>query len=179
MAGSLGLIDTDPLRPMRPITGPLPLPSWMTGEGAAAPEYCTKSLGALPTIVITSTSSPYVTGLEARKWDKSIWSSYGDSGLKYIPLWVYNENTWDTLHGRPALQQSALPRADCFIDVFDTAPGLLDLVTTVDSKIEQVYGIRGVHGLSPDIMDGKALIRKVLAGFGPIAAQSQRNHRAQ
>jgi hypothetical protein len=46
----------------------------------------------------------------------------------------------------------------------------MDLITKKNSTIDQLYNIPGVRGLSDDIMDGKALIRK-LVGIYHAAVQ--------
>jgi hypothetical protein len=39
----------------------------------------------------------------------------------------------------------------------------MKLISRKNSSIDQLYNIPGVRGLSDDIMDGKALIRKLVA----------------
>jgi hypothetical protein len=138
-------------------------PKWQIRDGVAAPRSCIpESIDGAPiTIFVTTTSQPYMYGSKTRKWENTIW---GPDSAQHIKnnLWVYHENTWDVMHGRPALKKEDIPRADCFIDVFDAAPGLLDLVTK-PNHIDDLYQVKGVRGLSDDIMDGKALVRKLVS----------------
>jgi hypothetical protein len=107
-------------------------------------------------------------GYKLRDWEGTLWGPDSQPKIKNT-LWVYNENTWDVMHGRPALKQSEVPVADCFFDVFDAAPGLLELVSD-KGHIDDLYRISGVRGLSDHIMDGKALVRK-LAALSHAASQ--------
>lgn len=138
--------------------------------GIQAPASCIpKAEGSEPiTVFVTSVTQPYIQGYKKRDWEGTLWGPDSQPNIKNT-LWVYNENTWDVMHGRPALKQSEVPVADCFFDVFDAAPGLLELVSD-KGRIDDFYRIPGVRGLSDRIMDGKALVRK-LAAISHAAAQ--------
>jgi hypothetical protein len=139
------------------------LPKWQTAEGVAAPSTCfPKSVSGMPqTIFVTTTSQPYMYGSKSRNWENTIWGPDSGRNIKN-KLWVYNENAWDKMHGRPELEEGFMPQVDCHLDVFDAAPGLMDLVSK-KNHIDDVYQVQGVRGLSDDIMDGKALVRKLVA----------------
>ena len=110
-----------------------------------------------PTVMVTSTSGPYITGAAARKFERTIWA---EPNFK-TPLWVYHENSWDKKHEREPLTASMLPKVDCFVDVFEANPGLSEIISKKTSTITKVYDIEGTRSLSEDIYDGKALIRKL------------------
>jgi hypothetical protein len=115
-----------------------------------------------PVFAVTSLTGPFARALAGRPtpFMGSLWSS----PLENIPpLIVYNEDAWDEAHGREPLDATLLPVADCVVDVFDAAPNLHAALRANDSAFNAIYELPGIRSLSDDILDGKALVRKVVA----------------
>ena len=135
-----------------------------------------------PVIAVTSTTSSWSQHAAARKepWKRTIWAD-----TRFLPpLVIYHEDKWEKAHGRPPIDRAAFPkivdahgnaRPTCFVDVFDAAPNLLPALLTTHKRMhpkaagwyhrvfERFYSIPGTRTLSQQIMDGKALVRKMVA----------------
>ncbi|GAB5369619.1 hypothetical protein AAMO2058_001420800 [Amorphochlora amoebiformis] len=114
--------------------------------------------GEPPTIFLTTSTTKFMRMKKRFNFSHSFW----DSKSSY-PVWYFHENTWDNYNNRKPLRESEVPNTSCFLDVFDSTEGLLSLLTTKDSVIDELYKIPYILSLADTIMDGKALIRKVAA----------------
>ena len=124
-----------------------------------------------PTYAVTSLTGPFAATAAARSppWRDTLW--HGRHKPALVPrLLVYHENSQDVIHGRPAVKPEALPFVDCTVDTFHAAPRLQRMLAPRRAGMfESFYNIRGTLGLSDNIMDGKALVKKMVA----IASSAQ------
>ena len=115
-------------------------------------------------VAVTSITGPASLHFFERKWKHTLW---GSASLESVPpLIVYHEDAWDALHGRVHLDPHmfpGLPNGVCYFDVFQAAPKLMESVVATDGMYEAFYAIPGTLSLSDTIMDGKALVRKLVA----------------
>jgi len=110
------------------------------------------------TVFVTSSNSKFIQLRQRSEFSHSLWQNR----IPY-PLWMYHENTWEIAYGRNPLKKDEIPQSDCFLDVFEAVPNLLEFLQNEGSYVNEFYKIDGVRSLSDSIMDGKALIRKVAA----------------
>eukprot|EP01065_Artemidia_motanka_P053550 TRINITY_DN9964_c0_g1_i1.p1 TRINITY_DN9964_c0_g1~~TRINITY_DN9964_c0_g1_i1.p1 ORF type:complete len:1116 (+),score=280.82 TRINITY_DN9964_c0_g1_i1:76-3348(+) len=118
------------------------------------------------TVFLTTVTAPFIRIAKARDWEYSLWgrSSRKNREENGIPLWVANENKWDHHHGRPGITAADFPGStECFFDVFDASPTLMNYLTDPLSPVSRAPQIPGTLSLSDQIIDGKALVRKVVA----------------
>lgn len=59
-----------------------------------------------------------------------------------MPIWIYNDNTWDEFHGRGKLQASMVPIPVCMIDVFKAEPWLYN-ISKNGGAIDKYYDFAG------------------------------------
>lgn len=120
-----------------------------------------------PTVFVTSTNAKFLDLVKRRGYAHSLWERRAD-----YPLWVYHENAWEKNHGRTGITQKSFPyEADCLLDVFDAVPGLMANSEGRGARddggksdlFDAFYRMDGVRSLSDNIIDGKALVRKVSA----------------
>ena len=115
-------------------------------------------------VAVTSITSPAARHFRERGWRDTLWG--GPSLAAVPPLIVYHEDAWDVAHGRARLDPALfpdLPNGVCYFDVFDAAPALMASVTAADGMYEEFYALPHTLSLSDEIMDGKALVRKLVS----------------
>eukprot|EP01062_Namystynia_karyoxenos_P055758 TRINITY_DN46801_c0_g1_i1.p1 TRINITY_DN46801_c0_g1~~TRINITY_DN46801_c0_g1_i1.p1 ORF type:complete len:1162 (+),score=287.86 TRINITY_DN46801_c0_g1_i1:112-3486(+) len=117
--------------------------------------------------LLTAVTGPFMAIARARGWSGTLWDagSSEQRRKRRLPLWVAHENQWDVLHGRDPLRATELPQPlpSCWFDVFEASPRLLAALRDPDSPLERIPRIPGTPSLSDTIIDGKALVRKVVA----------------
>ena len=116
-----------------------------------------------PVFAVTSVTGPFARAIASRKptpFMNTLWMS---NPAHIPPLIVYHEDRWDAAHGREKLDPATLPVAECYVDVFDAAPNLEAALRDESSNFNEIYTLPGIRSLSDNIMDGKALVRKVVA----------------
>ena len=80
-------------------------PSYFTGEGERVAESCypKRQVGTNypPTVMVTTTSAPYMLGSRARNWESTLWGPDSAPHIRsHTPLWVYHENRYCNLFCR-------------------------------------------------------------------------------
>ena len=118
-----------------------------------------------PTYAVTSLTAPFAVTAARRDppWRDTLWHGRHRAGL--MPrLIVYHENSLEG-ENKPIVSRGMMPFVDCLEDVYLAAPRLQRMLSKrrAASAIESFYDIPGIMSLADKIMDGKALIKKVVA----------------
>mmetsp|Transcript_35949 Transcript_35949/g.112864 ORF Transcript_35949/g.112864 Transcript_35949/m.112864 type:complete len:245 (-) Transcript_35949:854-1588(-) len=75
-----------------------------------------------------------------------------------------HENAIERRHGRAELERSLLPKADCFIDVFEAVPTLEAFVTQRGGTVlDNAHDIAGMKAARGAVKEGKVAVRKLAA----------------
>ncbi len=119
----------------------LTLASQISGDDSSAVDCLSRfPLSILnPTVIISALG---VHSFDAVKSKSAKISFLFQDMPSKIPIWLFNDNTWDMMHGRGKLHTSDFHLHACMIDVFRAEPWLLN-ISQNGGAIDRYYDFAG------------------------------------